>query len=93
MRLLFRNVISIDMLWLKEKTSSGEPDKNPHHDSEKIVEEEKRIAPGCYVAMRLQKYCNEIPQIGRVLTIYGEFSGGREHILALGKSVNPKERY
>ena len=46
--------------------------KNPNHDSEQIVEEEKRIAPGSYVAMRLQKYCNEIPQIGRVLTIDGE---------------------
>ena len=35
----------------------GEPaNKNPNHDSEQIVEEKKRIAPGCYVAMRLQKY-------------------------------------
>ena len=57
----------------RRQVIDGEPaDKNLNHDSEQNVEEEKRIAPGCYVAMRLQKYCNEIPQIGRVFTIDGE---------------------
>ena len=43
-------------------------DKNPHRDSEQIVE----VLPRDVMLHAMRQYCNEIPQIERVLTIDGE---------------------